>query len=78
MAELGGALLTRIFAKSVAEQALTPWWDKVKEYSTYGLIILGKIFLFIFYILSKSIFWIHHFSFDCSAFNTCFKYTHVL
>ena len=48
MAELGGALLTRIFAKSVAEQALTPWWDKVKEYSTYGLIILGKTFLFIF------------------------------
>ena len=46
MAELGGALLTRIFAKSVAEQALTPWWDKVKEYSTYGLIILGKTFLF--------------------------------
>ena len=54
MAELGGALLTRIFAKSVAEQALTPWWDKVKEYSTYGLIILGKIFLFIFQVLSKS------------------------
>ena len=42
MAAIATALLPNVFAKSEAQKALTPWWDKLENYCVYGLIMLGK------------------------------------
>ena len=48
MAALGGALLSSVLQKSPAEKALSPWWDRVQDYITYGMIILSKLLLTLF------------------------------
>ena len=49
MAALGGALLSSVLQKSPAEKALSPWWDRVQDYITYGMIILCKLILILIY-----------------------------
>ena len=42
MAALAGAIVTRILGHSAVEKAFTPWWDNLKDYLVYGVVMLGK------------------------------------
>ena len=71
MAALGGALLSSVLQKSPAEKALSPWWDRVQDYITYGIIVISKL-LFIpidlkFNLISMNL---PPFRFACTSINT--------
>jgi len=56
MAALGGALLSSVLQKSPAEKALSPWWDRVQDYVTYGMIMISKLLFIHIYLEFKRIF----------------------
>ena len=43
MAEIGRAVLGKVFAHNEAQKAFQPWWDTAEDYFVYGLLMLGKI-----------------------------------
>ena len=53
MAAIATALLSNVFGNSEAEIALTPWWDIFEDYCVYGLIMLGKHQINIYFMYKK-------------------------
>ena len=45
MAVLGNTIINKFLGLSEAEEAFQPWWETIEDYTVYGLILLGKVYV---------------------------------